>query len=75
MHECTSTEEVTRLKNIPLSRYISTRRVSHIRIIRNNKQCQLCYTSHDDLMTTLLLWTRGTFENVLYYYIHIICVL
>jgi len=55
--------------NIPiyLCRYLHNA-FSHS-IIRNNKQCQLYYT-HDDLMTILLLWMRGTFENELYYILY-----
>lgn len=61
------------IKNIPipiiyLCRYIHNA-FSHS-IIRNDKQCQLYYT-HDDLMTILLLWMRGTFENELYYILYI----
>lgn len=61
------------IKNIPipiiyLCRYIHN--VFSHSIIRNNKQCQLYYT-HDDLMTILLLWMRGTFENELYYILYI----
>lgn len=31
----------------------------------------ITYYTHDDLMTILLLWMRGTFENELYYTLYI----